>query len=199
MTHGVQEKRIMDEEVARGSKSLLVPTTLLESVVDVLRDNLYVDSETSPIKHEAEILSIVAKIELKLGQIKQRLEDKTFRKIPRPNNSKPLLFPPPPFQRVSYDQNDQTNHLVDVAEESSGGKGDIAPSTPIMNQPEIESKEDENLTQTLSQIDHLHDRRHSRRLSLPYLSKEDNVVSTMASTLFENFDFTDDSLLSFYD
>lgn len=196
MANGVKEEGIRNDKVTEGSKSLLIPTTLLESVVDILRDHLLVDSKNSQIAHEAEILAIVAKIEVNLIQIKERLQDKdrTLEKISHPNNAKTSLFPPPPFMREKTNQNGPAKKLDEVSEEvsststiSSEGKGDEALSNHIDHQKQKESIEYNNLTRSMTQIGPLHERRHSRRMSLPFISQEVDVVSKIIFKSFNIF------------
>ena len=56
--------------------SLLIPTTLLESVVDILDKNLHFDQISTKLTNESEVLVIIAKIEGNLSKIKGRFGEK---------------------------------------------------------------------------------------------------------------------------
>ena len=162
--------------------SLLIPTTLLESVVDILDKNLHFDPISTKLTNESEVLVIIEKIEGNLSKIKGRFGEKNVSStISRRDNRHHNLFPPPPFMVGKTDlyKTADPNNIAEEASSTStiSSNGDVD-SKLNTEQRTILFRDDETLTQSKTQIGPLHqDRRQSRRLSHPYLSHDDDSVS----------------------
>ncbi len=167
-------------------QSLLVPITLLDSVVDSLKDNFEIGSNSTTIANESEILSIITKIEIKLRKIKGRLgeKDNPHRGAVQQDNFQQPLFPPPPIVRAKHEASELVENRNDIAEEaslstiSSGDKVEIDDGNQGLH-----PNDDENLTLSNTRNGPLHDdRRQSRRLSHPYITQDANMVRVEIST-----------------
>lgn len=168
-------------------QSLLVPITLLDSVVDSLKDNFQIGSNSTTIANESEILSIIKKIEIKLCKIKDRLgeKDNPYQDAVQSGTFQQPLFPPPPIVRAKHEVSELVENRNDIVEEaslstiSSGDRVEIDDGNQGRH-----SSDDENLTLSKTRNGPLHDdRRQSRRLSHPCITQEANMVRIEISVL----------------
>ena len=183
-----EKKSLLKEGNARESNSLLIPTTLLGSVVDLLKDHLLNSKSIKVVQDEAEVLAVIAKIEGNLVQVKNHIQKKeSDRNVPLPKSDKPPLFPPPPLiggkHHYTYESVEELNGIAEeslstsTSTTSSGIKGELRVINP--KKRENKSQEDETHTRSFTQVGPLHKRRQSRRLSLPYMSQEDELVGAI--------------------
>lgn len=188
------EEKISNANAIGELKSLLIPSTLLESAVDILRDNLRLDHDARPLAYDAEVLAIIKKIEESLSEIKKRLlheenESSKNQRRPSPNNNHQPPFPPPPFVKGNSNLTGRTEQIGDIVEEEASSLSTVSSKhkdedlKPLNDKGESDVKDDENLTRSMIQIGPLHTRRKSRRMSLPFFSQEEDGVSTMNKTL----------------
>lgn len=181
----------MNDEKIETSRSLLIPTTLLHSVAYILKDCLLHESNSDIVTHEDEIVGIIAKIEVSLEQIKERIEKKDYSLKQRVSNgindAKHSEYPPPPFTNEQFGSelgksNNRVSNLEDVAEEASSTSTMSAERKDNVDKEhcrKLEHNQDETLSPELtSSTGPLHSRRKSRRLSQPFLSNEKPNVST---------------------
>jgi flagellar hook-associated protein FlgK len=174
-------------KVTDQGNSLVIPASLLGSVTDLLRDHVLADSKNKKIAQEAETLAIVAKIEENVTQIKDHIAKKSvsFQNVPPSKSGMTSSFPPPPFMSLENNYHNETldnlNENLDEDESSmstisSGSNGKIGSKS---NEKKRNEPKDETLTRSITQIGPLHDRRKSRRASLPYISQAVELVSSM--------------------
>lgn len=166
----------MNEKAPERCNPILISSTLLGSANDLLEDQFRKSNDKEEITQRADILSIIVNIESNVARIKNRLETKNG------NVTKGDLpsYPPPPFIPTSHQQKNETLNKPEEEEDASLStissnstkEDEVENKSALHVSPSKRATEHSVLLSPINEVSASHDRRQSRRLSLPYLTQD---------------------------
>lgn len=166
----------MNEKAPERCNPILISSTLLGSANDLLEDHFRKNNDKEQSAQKANILSIIANIESNVARIKDRLEteysDVTKGDFPS--------YPPPPFIPTSHQQKNESLKKPDEEEDESLStissnsikEDEDEKKSALHVAPNKKVAEHSVLLSPINEVSASHDRRQSRRLSLPYLAQD---------------------------